>query len=138
MRTHATLRLKCRVRIRGRLRFRWRVSFRGSVRVMVMVMSQEAPEAETAAQQWSPRRAELRAQGKEPVRISLWLPRPHNCLGPWSDRHQESCLAAAARPGKRHGEFPGSMQSDPVPLLPPRCVVLSDFGIGSLWAESLS
>ena len=38
---------------------------------------------------------------------------------------------AAAGPGKRHGELPGSLPSQPAPLLDPRRVMLSDIGIGS-------
>ena len=83
-------------------------------------------------------RAQLRAQGRVPVRISLWLPRPHKSMGPWSGRPQESTQAAAAGPGKRHAELPGSMPGKPALLLDPRCMVLSDFGIGSPWGESLS
>ena len=45
--------------------------------------------------------------------------------------------AAAAGPGKRHGELPGSMPSEPAPLVDPRPVVLSDFGIGSPYGECL-
>ena len=37
---------------------------------------------------------------------------------------------AAARPGKRHGDLPGSLPCQPAPLLDPRRVMLSDFGIG--------
>ena len=45
---------------------------------------------------------------------------------------------AAARPRKRHGELPGSMPSQPAPLLDRRRVVLSEVGIGSPWGESLT
>ena len=78
--------LKCRVRFRGRLRF----CCRGPVWGRVRVMSQEAPGTERTAGQFSPQRAELMAEGSVPVSISLWLPRPHNSLGPWSGRPQES------------------------------------------------
>ena len=39
-----------------------------------------------------------------PVRISLWLPRPHMSMGPWSARPQDSSRVSAVGPGKRHGE----------------------------------
>ena len=45
---------------------------------------------------------------------------------------------AAAEPGKRPGELPGSMLSQPAPLLDLRRVVFSDVRIGSTWGESLS
>ena len=44
----------------------------------------------TTAGQWSPRRAELRAQGTVPVRIPLWLPRPHMLFIPRSRRPPQS------------------------------------------------
>ena len=47
----------------------------------------------------------------------------------WLGRPQESSPAAAAQPGKRYGDVPGSMPTDPAPLLDPRRMVLSDFGI---------
>ena len=72
------------------------------------------------------------------VRISLLVPRPDNSMGHWCSRRQESCQAATARPSKAHGDLPGSIPSDPAPLLEPRHVVLSDFGFGSTWGESLS
>ena len=45
-----------------------------------------------------------------------------SCSGPW----------------KRHGELPGSMLSEPAPLVYPRPVVFLDFGIGSTWGEWLA
>ena len=42
-----------------------------------------------------------------------------------------SISGAAAGPGKRHGELPGALASQPAPLLDPRRVMLSDVGIGS-------
>ena len=135
MRAHATGRLKCSVRVRGRLRFQWRVPIRGRVRVRVR--SQEGPGAEPTAGQQSPRMAELRAQGRVLVRISLWLPKPHNSLCPWSVRLQESSRAVAVGPDKWHGDLPGSMLSEPATLLDPRPVVSSDFGIGSPLGENL-
>ena len=98
----------------------------------------KAPGAEPTAGQWSPRKAELRAHGTVPVRIRLWLPRAQTSIGPWSRRLLESFHAAAARPGKRHGELPGSMPSQLAPLLDPRTVVLSDVGFGAPWGLSLS
>ena len=71
------------------------------------------------------------------VRISLWLPKPHNSLCPWSVRLQESSRAAAVGPDKWHGDLPGSMLSEPATLLDPRPVVSSDFGIGSPLGENL-
>ena len=47
-------------------------------------------------------------------------------------------LVAAAGPGKRHGELPGSMPIQPASLMDPRCVVLSDVGIGSPWGRALA
>ena len=108
------------------------------VRFRVTDRSQEAPGAEPTAAQWSLRKADLRALGRVPVSISLWLPKPHNSKGPWSGRTQESTRAAAAKLGKRHGELPGSMPSDPAPLNNPRSVVLSDFGIGSPWERAVA
>ena len=126
--------LNCRVWVRGRLRFWWSVHVRGRVRVR----SLEAPDGKPTSGQWSPRRAELRAQGTVPVRIRFSLPKPHTSIGPWPRRPPESSRAAAARPGKRHDELPGCMRSQPAPLLYSRRVVLSDVGIGSPWGESLS
>ena len=80
MRAHATRRHKCRVRVRGTLRFHWRFPDRGSFRVRDM--SQQVPGAKPTAGQWSPRRAELRAQVRVPVRFSLWVTRPHTSPGP--------------------------------------------------------
>ena len=122
--------------VRDRVRFRLRVLVKFSV--TVRVSSQEAPGAEPTAVQWPPRRFQLRTQGRVLVRISLWLPRPHNSMGPWSIRPHESSQAAAVRPGKRHGEVLDSMPSDSAPFLDPRRVVLSDLGIGSPWGESLT
>ena len=59
-------------------------------------------------------------------------------MGPWSGRPQESSQAAAGGPGKRHGEVPGSILSDPVPLVDHRCMLLTNLGIGSPWGDSLS
>ena len=75
-------------RDRGRLRFRGRVPVRGRVRVRVR--SQEVPGAKPTAGQWSPRRAEVRAKGTVPVRIPLWLPRPHLLFLPRSRRPPQS------------------------------------------------
>ena len=98
VRVHARRRLKCRNRDRGRLRFRWGVPVQGRVRVRVR--SQEVLGAEPTAGQWSPQRAKLRAQGMVPVRIPLWLPRPHMLFVSWSRRPPESFRAAVAVPGK--------------------------------------
>ena len=59
---------------------------------------------EPTGKQWCPRRAELRAQGTVLVRIRLWLPRPHS-RSALTEEPPESSQAAAARPGKRHGEL---------------------------------
>ena len=72
-----------------------------------------------------------------PVRIKIWVPRPDKCMGHPSGRPQEFSRAAAAGVWKGHGDVPGSMPSDFAPRLNPRCVV-SEFGIGSPWGESLS
>ena len=61
--------------------------------VSVRVSSQEAPGTEPTRVQLSPRGAELRAQGRVPVRVSLWVPRPDKCMGHWSGRLQESSQA---------------------------------------------
>ena len=58
MRAHETVQLHCRVSFRDRIRF-W-------LRVLVSVRSQQAPGAEATAVQLTPRRAELRAQGRVP------------------------------------------------------------------------
>ena len=49
---------------------------------------------------------------------------------PTIEEPPESSRAAAARPGKRHRELPGSLPSQPSPLLDPRHVMLSDLGMG--------
>ena len=72
------------------------------------------------------------------IRISLCVPRPDNSMGHWWGRPQESSEAATVGHSKGHGDVPGSMLTDPVPLLDPRCVVLSEFAIKSPWGESLS
>ena len=59
-------------------------------------------------------------------------------MGPWSGRIQESSRAAAAGPGKRHAELPGSMPSEPALLLDHRHVVLTDFGIESPGERALA
>ena len=59
-------------------------------------------------------------------------------MGNWSRRPLEFSLPVAAGSGKLHGELPGSMLSEPATLLDPRCVVLSDVGIGALWGGGLS
>ena len=81
VRAHEILQLKCRVRVRALLMFQLRVLVR--CRVRVRVRSQKAPVAGPTAVQWSPQRAELRAQGTVPVSIILCLPRPLNSMGPW-------------------------------------------------------
>ena len=134
VRAHAMGQLKCRVRDRGWLSFQCRVLVLGKVRFR----SQETPGAEPTVGQWSPLRAELSTQGSVQVSISVWLPRSHTSMGPWSRRPPESSGSAAARLGKRHAELPGSMPCEPAPLLDPRHVVLSDVGIGSPWGECLS
>ena len=72
----------------------------------------------------------MRAHGRVLFRISLGLPIPHNSLGHWSVRPLESSRDATARSLKGHGVVPGSMPSDPAPLLDPRCVVLSHLVLG--------
>ena len=127
VRAHAMGQLKCRVRDRGWLSFQCRVLVLGKVRFR----SQETPGAEPTVGQWSPLRAELSTQGSVQVSISVWLPRSHTSMGPWSRRPPESSGSAAARLGKRHAELPGSMPCEPALLLDPRHVVLLDIGIGS-------
>ena len=58
------------------------------------------------------------------VRINLWLPRPHNTIGHWSGRIQVFSREAAAGPGKRYDDAPGSIPSDNVPLLDTRGMVM--------------
>ena len=79
VRARVTRWLKCRVRVQCRLSFHWRVPVHGTVRVRVK--SQEASGAKRRAGQSSPQRAELKAQGMVPFRISLWLTRPHSQMG---------------------------------------------------------
>ncbi|EFC86890.1 hypothetical protein NEIMUCOT_06695, partial [Neisseria mucosa ATCC 25996] len=102
---------------RGRVRFR--------------VRSQEVPGSETTAGQWSPRGAELRAQGTVPVRIPLLAATATHVVPPAVEEASAILSGAAAGPGKRHGELPGALPSQPAPLLDPRRVMLSDVGIGS-------
>ena len=73
-----------------------------------------------------------------PGRISLCVPSPDKCMGHPSGRPQEFSWAAAARPLKGHGDVPGFLPSDSVPLHAPRLVVFSDFGIGSPCGETLA
>ena len=127
--------VKCMVTVRGQFRFSCKILVRSSV--SVRVRSQDASGSEPTAVQRSPQRAELTAQGSVPVSITIWLPRPHKSMGPWSGKSQESSRAGAAGPGKRHGELAGSMLSDRVMLLDRRYVVRSDFGIGSPRGERL-
>ena len=71
------------------------------------------------------------------VRISLLFASEEKYIGHWSGSSQESSRAPAGWLGKRHSDVPGSMPSDPAPLLDPKRVVLSDFGSGSPWGYSL-
>ena len=64
------VRVKCTVRVRDWVRF-WLAVLVG---VRVTVRSQEAPGTEPTAVWLSTQRAELRAQGRVLVRISLWVP----------------------------------------------------------------
>ena len=62
------------------------------VRVKVRIRSQDAAGTETSTLHLSPRRAEWSTQGSMPVRISLWVPRPHNSMGRSSGRSQKYSL----------------------------------------------
>ena len=57
------------IRFQGRVKIRVRFPVRGRV----WIRTQEAPGTEHTAEQWSPEWAKLRAQGRGPVRFSLWL-----------------------------------------------------------------
>ena len=57
-------------------------------------------------------------------------PRPHNSLGHWSVRPLESSQDATARSLKGHGVVPGSMPSDPPPLLDHRRVLFQTLVLG--------
>ena len=70
--------------------------------IKVRGTSQEVPRTEPTAKQWSPRRAELKAQGKVLVRMRLWMP-SHTRRSVLIEEPPEFSQAAAARPGKRHG-----------------------------------
>ena len=65
------------------------------VRVGVRVRSQEAQGTDRTAEALSPRRFEWSTQGRVPVRINLWVPRPDKCMAHPSGRPQESSRAAA-------------------------------------------
>ena len=80
------VRVKCMVRVRDWVRF-WLVVL---VRVRVTVRSQEAPGTELTAVWLSTQRAELRAQVRVLVRISLWVPMPDISMGHWLGRRQDS------------------------------------------------
>ena len=56
---------------------------------MFGVCSQDVQGAKHIAVHLSPRRAELRAQGRVLVRVCLWVPRPDNSMGHWLVRPQE-------------------------------------------------
>ena len=73
-----------------------------------------------------------------PVRISLWVPKLDTRMGHPSGRPQDSSRAAAVMLCKCHGDVPGSTPIISAPILEPVCVLLSDFGIGSPWGDSLS
>ena len=58
--------------------------------------------------------------------------------GPLVEEASAIVSRAAAGPGKRHGELPGALPSQPAPLLDPRRVMLSDVGIGSPEGRALA
>ena len=129
MRAHASRRLKCRVRVRGKLRWQWRVLVR--CRVRVRVRFQEAPGAEPTAGQWSPRRAEFEGTRDGASQDPSLAVKATQVDKPLVEEASGILSGAAAWPGKRHGELPGALPSQPAPLLDPRRVMLSDVGIGS-------
>ena len=100
-----------------RFQDRVRIWLRFQVRGRVWVRTQEAPGIEPTAGQWSPEWAKLRAQGRGPVRFSLWLQRPCNSMGHWLGRPQEFSQTTAAGPAEWHCEVPGTMPSDTAPRL---------------------
>ena len=128
------VRVKCMVRVRDWVRF-WLVVLVG---VRVTVRSQEAPGTEPTAVWLSTQRAELRAQVRVLVRISLWVPMPDISMGHWLGRRQDSSQIAAVGFWKRHGDDPDYLLSDPAPFLHPRRLVLPDFGMGSPLGKNLS
>ena len=83
-------------RVSVRDRFRFRLSARVRVLVRVGDRSQEAPDAEPTAVQWSPRSADWSTQWMLWVRVSLSVARPDNCLWHSSGKPQE-CSRAQQR-----------------------------------------
>ena len=94
MRNLVRVRVWYRVSVRDRFRFRLRAKFR--VLVTVGVRSQEAPDAEPTAVQWSPRSADWSTQWMLRVRISLSVARPGNSFWHSSGKPQE-CSRAQRR-----------------------------------------
>lgn len=92
MRADAQVRVRCWVSIRIGVSCR----LRSTERVMVRVRgrSQEAPDAETKTQQWSPWRVMWRTHDRGPVRHSLWVPGPTLDVGHSSFGPQQSPWAA--------------------------------------------
>ena len=73
------------------------------------------------------------------VTFSVWIPRLDKCMGyPSSGRPPDSSRAVSVTFCKCNGDVPRFMPSISAPILEPVCVLVSDFGIGSPWAESLS
>ena len=93
------------------------------VKVRVRLRTQNAPATETPTVDLSPRRAEWSTQGRVPVRISLWVPIPDNCMGRSSGRPQKYSLVDTLVLWKSHGDISGSMPSVSAPIFEPVCVL---------------
>ena len=96
MRTLARVRVWYRVSVRDRFRFR----LRARVRVLVRVgdRSQEGPDAEPTAVQWSLQSADSSTEWMLRVRISLSVSRPDNCFWHSSGKPQECSRAQRKLP----------------------------------------
>ena len=93
------------------------------VKVRVRLRTQDAPGTETPTVHLSPRRAEWSTQGRVPVRIILWVPRPDYSMGHYSGRPQKYSLVDTLALWKSHGDVSGSMPSVSAPFFEPVCVL---------------
>ena len=135
VRAHAQLWVWCRLNDIDRV---WcTVTFMVRVTVRFRCRSHETPDTDPK-QQVSTWRAECSTQGRVPVSLRIWVPRPNKCMGHRLGRPQDSRCAAAVVLWKWHGEVPSSMSTISGPILEPVCELLSDIGIGSQWVQSLS
>ena len=132
---HAQLWACCRVSVIDRVRSRLRARVKITVRVRVCPRRLQA---------LTPHQSNCLPEGLSGVHKggcrsgSVFDTRPDKCMGHPSGKPQESSWAAAARPLKGHGDVPGFLPSDSVPLHAPRHVVFSGFCIGSPWGETLA